>query len=154
MNGRIQLSSALPEAYQHLISLHLSVEKAAVDAGVDQTLIELIKIRVSQLNGCAFCTDMHSRDARKAGETERRIFLLPVWRDTELFSAQERATLALAEAMTTLPESREVPDEVYAEAAAVFTEQQLTVVAWAATVINTFNRLGVTSRKPLPQSTS
>ncbi|MGH3624495.1 MAG: carboxymuconolactone decarboxylase family protein [Sciscionella sp.] len=154
MSTRTQLGDALPKAYQHLIALHGCVEKAAAEAGIDQTTIELIKIRVSQLNGCAFCTDMHSRDARTAGETERRIFVLPVWRETELFSAQERAALSLAEAMTTLPEHQDVPDAVYDHAATVFTEQQLTVVAWAATVINTFNRLGVTSRKPLPRSAS
>lgn len=148
---RIQLSAALPSAYQDLQKLHVGVEKAAADAGIDQTLIELIKIRVSQLNGCAFCNDMHSREARRLGETERRIFLLSTWRETNVYTEQERAALALADAMTRLPAHQDVPDDVYAEATRVFTEQQYAVIAWAATVINAFNRLGVTSRKPLPE---
>ncbi|MFF5987985.1 carboxymuconolactone decarboxylase family protein [Prauserella flavalba] len=150
MTKRTQLSAALPEAYQHLIAVHTTVEKAAADAGLDQRLIELVKIRASQLNGCAFCVDMHSRDARKAGETERRLFLLSTWRETELYTDQERAALALTEAMTRLPQHQDVPDDVYEQAKAVFTEEQYVAVAWAATVINALNRLGVTSRKPLP----
>lgn len=150
MSERIQLSTALPGAFQDLRKLTIGVEKAAADAGIDQTLIELIKIRVSQINGCAYCNDAHSRDARKLGETERRIFLLPTWRETNLYTEQERAGLALAEAITYLPVHQDVPDDVYAAATRVFTEQQYAVIGWAATVINTLNRLGVTSRKPLP----
>ncbi|PXY25118.1 alkylhydroperoxidase [Prauserella sp. PE36] len=150
MTKRTQLSPALPEAYKTLVALHTTVEKAAADAGLDQRLIELVKIRASQINGCAFCVDMHSRDARKAGETERRLFLLSTWWETELYTEQERAALALTEAMTRLPQHQDVPDDVYEQAKAVFTEEQYVAVAWAATVINAFNRLGVTSRKPLP----
>jgi AhpD family alkylhydroperoxidase len=126
------------------------VEKAAADAGLDQRLIELVKIRASMLNGCAFCLDMHARDARKLGETERRIFLLGAWRETDLYTEQERAALALTDAMTRLSQTQDVPDEVYEQATAAFTEEQYRVVAWAVTVINAFNRLGVASRKPLP----
>jgi AhpD family alkylhydroperoxidase len=129
------------------------VEKAAADAGLDQRLIELVKIRASMLNGCAFCLDMHTRDARKLGESERRIFLVGAWWETELYSKQERAALALTDAMTRLSETQDVPDEVYEQATAVFTESQYRAVAWAITVINAFNRLGVTSRKPLPGET-
>jgi AhpD family alkylhydroperoxidase len=148
---RIQVGEALPEARKHLLQLHKTVEKAAADAGVDARIIELVKIRVSQINGCAFCTDMHSADARKAGESERRLLVLPVWRETELFTEQERAALELAEATARLSEHQEVPDAVYRQATGVFTEEQYVVLAWAATVINAFNRLGVTSRKPLPE---
>lgn len=147
---RIQLSAALPEAYQNLLTLHGTVEKAATDAGLDLKLIELVKIRASQLNGCAFCLDMHSRDARKLGETERRITLLGAWWETELYTDQERAALRLTDAVTRLAQHQDVPDDVYAEATAVLTEAQYVAVAWAATVINTWNRLGVTSHKPLP----
>jgi AhpD family alkylhydroperoxidase len=152
MSKRIQLTRALPEAYKHLIELHQAVEKAAADAGLDQRLIELVKIRASQLNGCAFCVDMHTNDARKLGETERRIFLLSAWWETDLYTEQERAALTLTEAMTKLSQVQDVPDDVYAEATSVFTEEQYVAVAWAATVINTFNRLGVTSHKPLPKA--
>ena len=102
------------------------------------------------LSGCAFCLDMHAGDARRLGESERRIYLLGAWRETELFNEQERAALALTDAMTRLAETQDVSDEVYEEATRVFTEEQYRVVAWAITVINALNRLGVTSRKPLP----
>ncbi|WP_019816074.1 carboxymuconolactone decarboxylase family protein [Saccharomonospora saliphila] len=147
---RIQLSAALPQAFKTLVALHGTVEKAAADAGLDQRLIELVKIRASQLNGCAYCLDTHSRDARENGESERRITLLSAWRETDLYTDQERAALALTEAVTTLSEHRDVPDEVYQRATAVFTDEQYAAVAWAATLINTWNRLGVTSHKPLP----
>jgi len=150
MSQRINVSDVLSDAHRGLLQLHSRVEKAAADAGLDQRLIELIKIRVSQINGCAFCNDMHTRDARKLGETDRRIFLLSTWRETDLYTEQERAALALAEAMTRLPEHQDVSDEVYTAATKAFTEQQYAVVVWTATVINAFNRLGVTTRKPLP----
>ncbi|MGD0244600.1 MAG: carboxymuconolactone decarboxylase family protein [Streptosporangiaceae bacterium] len=150
MTGRIQLSMRGSEPYKQLLQLHALVEKAAADAGLDQRLIELVKIRASMLNGCSFCLDMHTRDARKLGETERRLYLLGAWREADLYSAQERAALALTDAMTRLPETQDVPDEVYEQATAVFTEDQYRAVAWAITVINAFNRLAVTSRKPLP----
>nr|WP_092528960.1 carboxymuconolactone decarboxylase family protein [Amycolatopsis arida] len=152
MSTRIQLTAALPDAYRTLLTLHQGVEKAAADAGLDQRLIELVKIRASQLNGCAYCVDLHARDARRLGETERRIFLLSTWWETDLYTEQERAALALTEAMTRLSERQDVPDDVYERALAVFTEAQYVAVAWAATVINAFNRLGVTSHKPLPRN--
>jgi AhpD family alkylhydroperoxidase len=147
---RIQISGGSPELYKQLLGLHTMVEKAAADAGLDQRLIELVKIRASMVNGCSFCLDMHSRDARKLGETERRIFLLGAWQETDLYSEQERAALALTDAMTKLSQTQDVPDEVYEQATGAFTEDQYRAVAWAITVVNAFNRLGVTSRKPLP----
>ena len=150
-NRRAALASALPEAYRQLLGMNKLVEDAAADVGLDPKLVELIKIRASQLNGCAFCLDMHSRDARaKAGEDERRLYVLPAWRETTFFSEQEQAALALTEAMTNLPGHHDVPDEIYDRAAEAFTAQQLTVVVWLASVINMFNRFGVTSRMPLP----
>jgi AhpD family alkylhydroperoxidase len=151
ISERINLGTELPAAYRHLLAMHQSVTKAAADAGIDPKLIELVKVRASQLNGCAFCLDMHSRDARKVGETERRLFVLAAWRETELFDERERAALALTEAMTKLADLRDVPDEVYARAAKVFSEPELGIVAWAVTVINTFNRIGVFSRLALPE---
>ena len=107
--------------------------------------------RVSQLNGCAFCIDLHTRDALKLGEDQRRIFLLNAWRETDLFTEQERAVLALTEAVTRLSDTQEVSDEVYDEVTSVLAEEQYQAVAWAAVVINTWNRLAVTSQKPLPR---
>ena len=147
---RISLGGRTSEPDQPLHRLHTLVEKTAADAGLDQRLILLIYIRSSMLNGCAFCLDMHTRDARKLGETERRIYLLSAWRETDLYSEQERAALALTDAMTRLPQTQDVPDEVYEQAVSVFTEDQYRAVAWAITVINAFNRLGVASRWKLP----
>lgn len=153
VTNRIALGKTLPSLMKQLVELSASVNKAAADAGVDQSLLELVKIRASQLNGCAFCLDMHVRDARKAGETERRIYLLNAWREvTGVYTEQERAALALAEAMTKLPDTQDVPDDVYAEATRVFTAEQYTVTAWAITVINALNRVSVTSRTPVPGS--
>jgi AhpD family alkylhydroperoxidase len=138
------------EPGRQLRQLHALVEKTAADAGLDQRLIELVKIRSSMLNRCAFCLDMHTRGARMLGEAERRIFLLGAWRETDLYSQQERAALALTDAMTRLSETQDVPDEVYEQAVSVFSEDQYRAVAWTITVINAFNRLGVTSRWKLP----
>src|SRR5690348_5858044 len=135
MSQRIDIEQRLPEAYQALMALYETVEAAIARAGLDPKLIELAKLRVSQINGCAFCTDLHSRDARKLGEAERRLYLLPAWRETDLYSEQERAALTLAEAMTRLPVTQDVPDEVYSEATKVFTADEYAVLAWAVTVI-------------------
>jgi AhpD family alkylhydroperoxidase len=150
MTKRISLGGRTSEPIQQLQRLHALVEKTAADAGLDRRLILLIYIRSSMLNGCAFCLDMHTRDARGLGETERRIYLLGAWRETDLYSEQERAALALTDAMTRLSETQDVPDEVYERAVSVFTEDQYHAVAWTITVINAFNRLGVASRWKLP----
>lgn len=154
MTQRIQLGSGTPEPYEpyrQLLRLHVLAEKAATDAGVDPRLLELVKCRASMLNGCSSCLDMHAEQARKHGETDQRLLMLSVWREAEdLYDARERAALALTDAITRLSHTQDVPDDVYAQAAAVFTEDQYRAVAWAATIINAFNRLNVTSRKPLP----
>jgi AhpD family alkylhydroperoxidase len=150
-NRDAAVSPAFPEAFQQLLGLHKLVEDAATEAGLDPKLIELIKIRASQINGCAYCLDMHSKTARKLGEDERRLTVLAVWRETEMFTDLERAVLALTESMTRLSEHQDVPDDIYNAAADVLTQRQLTVVAWAISVINTFNRFGVAGRTPLPK---
>jgi AhpD family alkylhydroperoxidase len=151
MSTRISLNRKQPELLKHLVELNNSVKKAAADAGLDPLLLELCKIRASQLNGCAFCLDMHVKDARKLGETEQRIYLLNAWRETDRYTEQERAALALTDAMTKLSETQDVPDDVYAHATAALSEEQYTVVAWAVTVMNAFNRLNVTSHTPVPK---
>jgi AhpD family alkylhydroperoxidase len=151
MSQRIDIEQQLPDAYQALMAVYETVEAAVTQVGLDQKVVELAKLRTSQINGCAFCTDLHSRDARKLGESERRLYLLPAWRETDLYSERDRAALALAEAMTRLPTAQEVPDEIYSEVTKVFTGQEYVVLAWAIAVINAFNRLCVTSRTPLPK---
>jgi AhpD family alkylhydroperoxidase len=143
--GRVKASASSPELRNALIGLHTKAERAALATGLDRTLLELIKIRASQLNKCAYCIDKHSKDARANGETEQRITLLPAWEETSLYTEQEQAALRLTEAITVLTDGF-VPDDVYRAAAEVFTEEQLVQVVWAATVINAFNRLGVSGR--------
>lgn len=141
---------ALPAAYRQLVGLHATVAAEGREAGLPDALVALVKIRASQLNGCAYCVDLHCREARALGETERRLYLLAAWAETDLYDERERAALALTEAMTELSAHREVPNEVYDRAAKVFSERQLTAVVWAIAVINTFNRFGVTGRHELP----
>uniref|UniRef100_A0AAU2V030 Carboxymuconolactone decarboxylase family protein n=1 Tax=Streptomyces sp. NBC_00003 TaxID=2903608 RepID=A0AAU2V030_9ACTN len=111
----------------------------------EPALLELVRSRVSQLNGCAYCVDLHTRDARTAGETEQRLYALPVWRETPFFTDRERAALERAEAATSLTEGP-VTNEVYGRAAAEFTEVELAELIWTITVINAWNRLGATAR--------
>ena len=134
---------------------HINKAMEALDAAARQTrleapLLELVRLRASQLNGCAFCVDKHSRDARKGGETERRLYAVVAWRESPLFTDRERAALELTEAMTRLAD-RQVDDEDFARAAAQFPEVELAELIWAIAVINTWNRLGATARPwPLP----
>ncbi|HZC73212.1 MAG TPA: carboxymuconolactone decarboxylase family protein [Jatrophihabitans sp.] len=138
---RLALDAEFPAARKALDALEAIVHKT----DLEPSLRELVRLRVSQLNGCAFCVDVHSRDAMGHGETERRIFAVPVWRETPFFSARERAALELAEAMTRLAD-RGVPDETFERAAEVFTRHELAELIWVITVVNAWNRLGATTR--------
>jgi len=119
----------------------LALSKAASIHGLDKTLQEFIKIRVSQINGCAFCLQMHLDDARRLKLDETKLNLIAVWREAPVFTAKERAALGWAEALTNLPQG--VSDEVYAEARAHFSEQELADLTAAIISINAWNRLGV-----------
>src|SRR5690606_8848751 len=141
---RINLSKVDAEAYKAMLGL----EKYIAQSGLDKTLYELIKTRASQINGCAFCINMHTRDAMKLGETAQRLFLLDAWRETELFSAKEQAVLALTEAMTLITEEH-VADEVYDRAASHLSQRELAAVIMAVVTINGWNRIAITTRKPL-----
>ena len=109
---------------------------------IEKPLLELLKIRCSQINKCAFCLHVHTRDARKAGVSEERIYLLEAWRESPLYSQRERAALAWAEALTLLPETN-APDDVYAELAAHFSEPEIVELTLAVGAINLWNRFGV-----------
>jgi AhpD family alkylhydroperoxidase len=150
MTKRIGLGGA-PELYQAMAGLQAEVNKAGANAGLDPKLLELVKTRASQINGCAYCLDMHSRDALELGESPRRLFVLDGWRETDLFTEQEQAALALTEAMTKLSATQTVPDDVYEQAAKVFTEDQYRAVAWEIIAINSWNRMTITSHTPLPK---
>ncbi|QQM45991.1 carboxymuconolactone decarboxylase family protein [Streptomyces liliifuscus] len=142
---RVALKKITPDVSGAMGALHGAAVLAAQDAKVEPELLELIRIRASQINGCAFCIDMHTKDARAQGETEQRVYALNAWRETPFFNERERAALALAEAVTLVHDGH-VPDEVYAEAAEVFYEAQIAALIWAATVINAYNRIAIATR--------
>jgi AhpD family alkylhydroperoxidase len=145
---RVNIATQHPAAYKALIALSAEVEEAAATAGLDPLLVELLKIRTSQINGCAFCLRVHTRDALKKGETTDRIAVLPGWEESGYFSENDRAALRLTEAITRVPEGH-VNDEDYNAATAVLTTNQVSAVAWLATVMNAFNRVAITSRYPV-----
>jgi len=142
---RVNIGKQHPAPYKTLIALSEEVGQSLAAAGIDPLLVELLRIRSSQLNGCAFCLRMHTRDALKKGENPDRIAVLPAWEETGYFSETERAALRLTEAITRISDGH-VADEDYDAAAAVLTPDQVSAVAWLATVMNAFNRVAVTSR--------
>ncbi|WP_249227092.1 carboxymuconolactone decarboxylase family protein [Kutzneria sp. CA-103260] len=141
---RINVATEAPGSYRAMLLLN----KSAHD-GIDPILAELIKIRASQLNGCGFCIDMHSTDARKQGEHERRIYALPAWRELSFYTARERAALALTEEGTLLAEGG-VSDETWAEAEKHFSQAELAQIIALIATINAWNRIGVISRNQPP----
>lgn len=143
--SRVALKEITPDVSAAMGSLHAAAVSAAEGAKLEPELLELVRIRASQINGCAFCLDMHTRDARAQGESEQRLHTLNAWRETPFFTERERAALALTEAVTLVHDGR-VPDAVYAEAAGVFDENQLAALIWAATVINAYNRIAIATR--------
>ncbi|WP_212627358.1 carboxymuconolactone decarboxylase family protein [Pseudomonas sp. PP3] len=142
MNPRLDYYSASPKAMKAMIAL----EALTSSLSIETALLHLIKIRASQLNGCAFCTDMHSVDARRLGETDRRLYSIVVWRDSNFFNPRERAALAWTEAVTLLSQNH-VPDDVYEKARAQFSEGELVDLTMAVTTINSWNRLAVSFRQ-------
>ena len=131
-----------PDAIKPLLALGEYVR----NCGLEQNLIELVLMRASQLNGCAYCLDMHSKDARAAGETEQRLYVLQAWREAPFYSARERAALAWCEAVTRLDPIHGVPDDVYEQARAEFDEAELIDLNMAVILINGWNRIAVPSR--------
>ncbi|MGH2390421.1 MAG: carboxymuconolactone decarboxylase family protein [Chloroflexota bacterium] len=154
MEPRLDYMKLAPDAIRAMREL----EAYARRSEIEPKLRELVKIRASQINGCAYCIDMHTIDARAGGETEQRIYALSAWRETPFFSDRERAALAWTEALTLLSESH-APDEVYEEARAYFGEKELVDLTMAITTINAWTRLAVgfrgvpgTYRRPAPRS--
>lgn len=153
-DSRVLIDKQSPEVYRAMIEVARAVRKAAQDAGLDRTLVELVNIRVSQINGCAYCLHVHVRDALRAGETAQRLAVLPAWRDTTLFSPREQAALTLAESLTALPDARS-QDQDYADARTHLSPEELSVVSWIAISMNAFNRVSVVSRhRVLPEGGS
>lgn len=144
----IFLDKQHPVVWRALNGLGLKVREAAEAAGIDRRTIELLYVRTSQINGCAYCLDMHVGDAVKAGETPQRLAVLPAWRDTALFTAKERAALALTEAITELPDQRTREDEE-AYAREHLSADEFSAVSWLAITINAFNRVSIISHHPV-----
>ena len=138
MQPRIDLLKASPEAIKPMYA----IEAYLKNCGLEHSLLLLVKMRASQINGCAYCLDMHSKDARAAGETEQRLYLLSAWREAPFYSERERAALEWTEAMTLLTEGH-VPDAVYANVREHFSEAELVDLSMAVVAINGWNRLMV-----------
>ncbi|MCZ2291544.1 MAG: carboxymuconolactone decarboxylase family protein [Burkholderiales bacterium] len=142
MEQRLDYKTASPAGFQGMLQLQLAVNKS----GLEESLLELVKSRASQINGCAWCLDMHTKDARAMGESEQRLYLLPVWRDAHCYTPRERAALGWTEAVTKIADVHDVPDSVYAEARKHFDEKALVDLTMAIIAINGWNRLNVAFR--------
>ncbi len=141
MEERIHYTKVSPGAYHALLDL----EKYLHECGLEEALLNLVKLRVSQINGCAYCLDMHWKDLRAIGESEQRLYSLDAWEESSYYSDRERAALAWAEAVTRVSETH-VPDEVYEEAKKHFSEKELADLTMAVAAINTWNRLTIAAR--------
>ncbi len=148
---RLDFEALAPGVYRAVARLDEAVTKQLDAAGIDHRLRELIRLRASQLNGCAYCIDMHSKDARAVGEAEQRLYALPAWWETPFFTARERAALSFTETVTRLSETH-VPDAAYAEVAAEYSAAEVAALLSLILVINAWNALGVTTRAWEPGS--
>lgn len=143
MKSRLDYSKASPEGVRALKHLNAYVE----ECGLEHSLLELVKTRVSQINGCAYCLDMHTKDARAAGETEQRLYTLSAWRETPFFSARERAALAWTEAVTCIAGDA-VDDQLYDHVSMHFSAKEMVDLTLAVIVINGWNRMAIPFRTP------
>lgn len=142
MQQRLNYQQASAEAFKAMLHTEQQVHKS----GLEESLLELVKSRASQINGCAWCLDMHTKDARARGETEQRLYLLSVWREAHCYTERERAALAWTEAVTQIAATHDVSDEVYAQARAQFDEKSLVDLTLAIIAINGWNRMNVAFR--------
>jgi AhpD family alkylhydroperoxidase len=143
--AHLHIDKQTPEAYQAMVGVSTAVLGAAKGAGLSRSLVELVNVRVSQLNGCPTCLEVHHRRAAAAGVTEKQLATLSVWRDTELFDEHEQAALRLAEVTTALPD-HDTAEREYASAREVLTDDELSAVIWVAITIGAFNRVSILSR--------
>lgn len=141
METRLDYAKAAPNGYRAVLGLDRYVK----ECGLEPSLLELVKLRASQINGCAYCVDMHSLDARAGGESEQRLYALTVWQETPFFTERERAALLWAEKLTLISVDH-VPDEVYEEVHRHFSDEELVNLTLAVSVINVWNRFGISFR--------
>lgn len=142
------VDKAMPEAWKAAVTLSSVIREGAAQRGVSPHESELIKVRASQINGCVFCLDLHSREAREAGVPQQKLDLLSAWRESSLFDERERAVLSVAEATTKLPLSNESAAEL-SDALSVLGETTFVAVEWVAVAINAFNRISILSEHPV-----
>jgi AhpD family alkylhydroperoxidase len=145
---RIFIDKQSPQIFHALVKTSEAVSATAADAGLDRTTVELINLRVSQLNGCAYCLDLHTRRALRAGESPQRLGVLAAWRDADVFTPAERAALELAEATTHATDSA-AQESAYAVARTTLTEDQISAAIWVAVTIGAFNRVSIMSKHPV-----
>lgn len=143
--GRVSIDRTHAAVYKAQVAVAKAVRKAVTEAGLDRRLAELINVRVSQINRCSYCLDVHVEAALAAGETGQRLAVLAAWDETTLFSERERAALVLAEAITELPDVA-AQDVAHAQAMQVLDDAEISAISWVAIAINTFNRISITSR--------
>jgi AhpD family alkylhydroperoxidase len=141
MEPRIKYALISPEPVKAL----LEIEHFLRGCGLERPLLELVRLRASQINGCAYCIDMHTKDARAAGESEQRLYAVSAWHETPFFNDRERAALEWTEAVTQVGQSH-VPDEMYGRIREVFNEKELTDLTWAVAAINAWNRIAISFR--------
>ena len=143
--ARVNLGKTAPELYKTVIELEKLSMQQVQQAGIEIGLSHLLKLRASQINQCAFCVRMHTQDAIKVGETTDRIALISAWHESEYFSAKERAALTLIEEITLIAQQH-FPDAAYEQAANVLSSDEITAIEWIAIVINTWNRIAISSQ--------
>ncbi|AQZ69886.1 4-carboxymuconolactone decarboxylase domain/alkylhydroperoxidase AhpD family core domain protein [[Actinomadura] parvosata subsp. kistnae] len=142
MTQRINVAQQVPQAFHHF----LAVEKLLHESELPTSTLELVKLRASQINGCAYCVDMHSRDMKKAGESDERLWMVAAWREATVFTPEERAALALTEEACRLADREAVPDAVWQQAAEHYSDKQLGLLIVALAMINAWNRINVIAR--------
>jgi len=148
MFARVNLSKSAPALYQTVIELDRLASEALTKAGIEEGFSHLLRLRASQINQCAFCVRLHARDALASGESSDRVAILAAWKETEYFNQKERAALDLVEAITLISDGQ-VPDAIYEQATASLSKEEVSAIEWIAIVINTWNRIAISSRYPV-----
>jgi AhpD family alkylhydroperoxidase len=141
MTARIEYTKVSPDAFKAMLGLEAYLARC----GLEHTLLHMLKLRASQINGCAYCIDMHWKDARAAGETEQRLYALDAWEESPFYSERERAALAWIEALTRITDGH-VPDDVFVRVSAHFSEKELVDLTYVASTINAWNRIAIAMR--------
>src|SRR5690625_1628590 len=150
MTERVNLGKSAPNLYQTVVELDRLVSEALTSAGVTEGFSHLLRLRASQINQCAFCVRLHARDALASGESSDRLAVLSAWEETDYFTPKERAALELVEAITLISDDQ-LPDEIYKQASENLSKEEVSAIEWLAVVINTWNRIAISSRYPVKE---